>query len=357
MPTIMKNILTTIYLSIWGLLLLAPTAAICQPAHEDNPPEKQALLDLFKQDDLTELTITANFDSIKANIRNKEYESGSLEIKHNRKSSTNLPVKIRTRGKSRRMMCEFPPLKLKFTKASLESNGLEPYNEFKLVTHCLNNETIETLILREYLIYKLFNVLTPYSFNARLANVTYKNQGKSFKKTAHFGIIIEDADCLANRTQCSTMGQKVIHLDSLHLHQEKINSVFQYMIGNADWSYLMARNTELIQMKNGQIVPVPYDFDYAGLVKAPYARANAGLGQRTVLDRVFLGNSASYEDLESTFTYFKSKKEELLRTIIDFDRIDLAVRKEMLAYLHDFFKVIEDRKRVEGEMLARIKKE
>jgi len=353
----MKNILTSIYFSILGLLFFAPTVAFCQTAQEIIPAERQALLDLFKQDELTELTITANFDSIKANIRNKEYESGSFEIKHNRKSSTNLPVKIRTRGKSRRMMCEFPPLKLKFTKAGLESNGLEPYNEFKLVTHCLNDETIETLIMREYLIYKLFNVLTPYSFKARLAKVTYKNRGDSFKKTTHLGIMIEDADCLANRTLCSTMGQKVIHLDSLHLHQEKINSVFQYMIGNADWSYLMARNTELIQMKNGQIVPVPYDFDYAGLVKAPYARANAGLGQRTVLDRVFLGNTASYEDLESTFSYFKSKKEELFRTIMDFNKLDIAVRKEMRAYLQDFFQVIEDRKRVEGEMLARIKKE
>ncbi|MBK9012889.1 MAG: hypothetical protein IPM82_01730 [Saprospiraceae bacterium] len=286
---------------------MAPLRAFCQ-ATPDTTVSKKALFDLFKSDDRTELTITANFDSIKANIRNKEYESGIFEVKHSRKNSTKLQVKLRTRGKSRRMMCDFPPLKLKFNKNNLDSIGLETFNEFKLVTHCMDNERSEVNIMREYLCYQLFNVLTPYSFKANLVRVTYKNQGASFKKSTHPGIIIEDSECLAHRNHCSTMVNQIIQIDSMHSYQEKIASVFNYMIGNADWSYLMSRNTELILLEDGIVIPVPYDFDYSGIVAAPYARANAALGQRTVLDRVFLGNATSYEELKDIFSYFKSKK-------------------------------------------------
>ncbi|MBI1227290.1 MAG: hypothetical protein GC192_18810 [Bacteroidetes bacterium] len=317
---------------------------------------KKVFFDLLPADKVTEINITSNFDSIKANIRNKEYEDGIFEVKHSRKSSTKFSVRLRPRGKSRRMICEFPPLKLKFHKDSLNANGFESFNEYKLVTHCMENDGSEVNIIREYLVYQLFRLLTPYSFKASLAEITYRNTGKSFKKTTQLGIIIEDAESMAARNNCHTMSRKIIQLDSLHLNQEKIMSVFQYMVGNADWSYMMARNTELIQQEDGQIVPVPYDFDYAGLVAAPYARANAALGQKTVLDRVFLGNAKSYEELRVIFSYFKSKKEAIISTIDDFDRLDMETKTEMINYLEGFFELIEDKNRVETEMLGVLKK-
>ena len=194
------------------------------------------------------------------------------------------------------------------------------------------------------------------SFKASLVKITYKNTGSSFNKRTHFGIVIEDAECLAARNKSKVMGQQVIALDSLNSNHEKIASVFQYMIGNADWSYAMSRNIQMIQQEDGFIIPVPYDFDYAGLVKAPYARANATLGQRTVLDRVFLGNSSTLEQLSSIFKYFKTKKPDLIKTIDDFEELDEVFRQEMKDYLEGFYALIEDNDRVNNEMLSRVKK-
>ncbi len=353
----MNNFLTFKHLCFVAWFACAPFKPFCQPATEPATETKRALFDLFKPGETPKLTLMANFDSIKANIRNKSYVSGIFEVEHSRKNSTKLEVKLRPRGKSRRMMCDFPPLKLKFDKSNLDSNGLEKFNDFKLVTHCLDDDAISDVnIKREYLIYQLFNQLTPYSFKASLVKITYKNTGISFNKSTHLGIIIEDAECLAHRSKGKVMGLQVIALDSMESNREKIASVFQYMIGNADWSYAMARNTQMIQQEDGYIIPVPYDFDYAGLVKAPYARANAALGQKTVLDRVYLGNASTLEELTSTFSYFKTKKPDLIKTIDDFYELDEAIRLEMIAYIAGFYELIEDNDRVNKEMLARVKK-
>jgi hypothetical protein len=332
-------------------LVFLQLTATGQPLGEGEVASR-SLFDLFGQEEMPELSIIADFDSIKANIRNKEYVQGELVVEHNRNEKTALKVKLRPRGKSRRMMCDFPPLKLKFDKESLGANGLQTFNDFKLVTHCKeDNPAMEAVLLREYLVYQLLKVMTPYSFNTRLVEITYRNTGTSFKKKKQLGIIIEDAESLAYRNKCQVLTNKVIQLDSLHRNQEKITSVFQYMIGNADWSYLMGRNIELVEHESGQIVPIPYDFDYAGLVRAPYARANATLGQTTVLDRVYLGSAKSYEELFPIFSYFKEKREELYKVINDFNAIGAEDAAMMKNYLQGFFDLIEDKDKVETELL------
>ncbi|MBI5914298.1 MAG: CotH kinase family protein [Bacteroidetes bacterium] len=300
----------------------------------------------------------ADIDSIKANVRNKEYVQGVFEFQLGKKQRKSLPVKIRPRGKSRRVMCDFPPLKLKFDKDSLKAEGLADFNDFKLVTHCMDDRALnENTILREYLTYKLFNLLTPYSFRANLVEISYKNTGKNFKSTKKWGILIEDPKDLAHRNGGQIVDRMGIALDSFHANQEKINSVFQYMIGNTDWSYLMARNVEFIAQPDGRIVPVPYDFDYSGVVRAPYARADASLGQKTVMDRMYIGPCRDLEDLRSMFSYFKSKKKALLDTVDDFRELDAAAREEIGLYLEDFFEIIDHEDRVANEMLRPLKKE
>lgn len=355
-PTMNKFLLIKCLCSLL-LLSILPHGGHCQASADSVSKTKKTFFHLVQMDGVTEVTITANFDSIIANSRTKDYEPGKFEVRHSKKDKTVLRVKLRARGKSRRMMCEFPPLKLKFNKENLDSNGLEPFNEFKLVTHCMEEKAdLNENILREFLIYKLLNQLTPYSFRAGLVKITYINTGHSFKKSTHWGIIIEDAESLAYRNNCHNLAKQVINLDSLERYQEKLNSVFQYMIGNADWSYMMARNMELIQMQDGKIIPVPYDFDYSGLVKAPYARANSALGQKTVLDRVFLGSATSYSELADVLNFFLSQEANLMETISDFKQLDFDTRLDMKDYVSQFFKLIKDEQRVENEMLARVKK-
>ena len=62
------------------------------------------------------------------------------------------------------------------------------------------------------------------------------------------------------------------------------------MIGNTDWNLDKSHNIELIRPASGGApIPVPYDFDWSGLIAPPYARPNQMLGIGSVKQRLFRG--------------------------------------------------------------------
>lgn len=316
---------------------------------------KQGLFDLLAKEEVAEITLVLDIDTLMAKVKTNDYIKGEFRIdKKKEEQPLALPVRIRPRGKFRRMTCDFPPIKLKFKKDDLEANGLGKYNEFKLVTHCMEDEEVsKEMILREYLIYKLYNVLTPYSFRVQLVKVTYQHERRKSVKIKRWGILIEDLDDLAHRNDSKIVSRMGIPLDSLHDNQEKIASTFQFMIGNCDWSYLMARNTEFIKLQDGQIAPIPYDFDYAGVVNAPYARYDPTMGQTSIRDRVYLGYATSADDLRSIFSYFKTKKEALYQIINGCTQISKLAKKDMREYLDSFYTLIEDKVQFEATFAER----
>ena len=103
----------------------------------------------------------------------------------------------------------------------------------------------------------------------------------------------------------------------------------------------MKRNLELLQKPDGDLVAVPYDFDFSGVVGAPYARPNVDVGQRRVGERVFMGNAASANELYATLSYFRSKKTALLGIVNDFSPLDFESRQAIAAYIQGFFTEIE----------------
>jgi hypothetical protein len=337
-----------LFLSLWQLSAFA---------QQQDSLKKQGLFDLMYAEKQADITLVLNIDSLMAKVKTNEYFDGEFHFTDAKNQGHTLPVKIRPRGRFRRMKCNFPPLKLKFKKEDLSAQGLNKFNEFKLVTHCLNDETVsKEMIMREYLIYKLYNQLTPYSFRVQLVNVTYQHEQKESEKFTRWGILIEDSDNLARRNKSKIVSRMGIPLDSLHAGQEKIASTFQYMIGNCDWSYIMARNTEFIQLNDGQIVPVPYDFDYSGLVNAPYARYDPSLGQTSVRDRIYMGFAPSAKDLKSTFSHYKTQKKALFKKINDFPFLSSEVKKDMRQYLQGFYATIENDDQFEATFLARKKR-
>jgi hypothetical protein len=245
------------------------------------------------------------------------------------------------------MKCDFPPLKLKFKKDDLAAGGLNKFNELKLVTHCLDEKLrSRELILREYLAYRLYNLLTPNSFRVQLVKVKYVNTGRKSKNIKQLGILIEDSADLADRMDGKVLKQMGTPVDSLHRNQEMLVSLFQCMISNADWNYQMCRNVELIKMKDdGRVMLVPYDFDFSGLVAAPYARANADFGQKNIRDRVYLGTCTSLDDLRPIIQYLLSKEDDLLNFVDQFDELSFESREDIHNYLHTFFTNLKDEKK------------
>ena len=115
------------------------------------------------------------------------------------------------------------------------------------------------------------------------------------------------------------------------------------MIGNEDWSLKHLRNTKMIEMPNGKVRVIPYDFDSAGLVNAAYARPDRDLRLETVLQRQFMGSFTNKKERAITIDYIISKKQELLQTVQTIAHLNEVGKKQASQYINDFFNIIENR--------------
>ncbi len=307
-----------------------------------------SLLSLLNQQEVAELTLVVEIDSLLQKRKTEEYENAEFKYEDRQGGQHSFQAKVKPRGRFRRMTCEFPPLKLKFSKEELASAGLTEMNELKLVTHCLDDKMISRdMVLREYLAYKLYNELTPNSLRVQLAKITYQDKSNPETRITRFGFLIEDEEEITDRTGTQIvekMGYKASQLSASH---ERIASLFQYMIGNTDWSIELLRNVELVQKTDGRLIAVPYDFDFSGLVSAPYARPNVDVGQKKVGERVFMGNAANADELYSTLNYFLTKQDDLLEIVENFDLLDDLSKESIIAYLNEFFEEIKTKEKAQ----------
>ena len=141
------------------------------------------------------------------------------------------------------------------------------------------------LVFREYLTYKLYNELTPNSLRVQLVKITYLDKSNPDYRLTRYGFLIEDEEEFSWRTAATVKEQMGLKPTELSPSHEKLAALFQYMIGNTDWSVEMRRNLEILEKPDGKLVPVPYDFDFSGIVSAPYARPNVDVGQKRVGER------------------------------------------------------------------------
>ncbi|MEO1263270.1 MAG: hypothetical protein AAFZ15_30960 [Bacteroidota bacterium] len=301
------------------------------------------IFDLLISKNFTEIDVKADLSMlIKNKLASDEYIQGKFTYETKDGVQQTLPMRIKCRGRFRRLKCEFPPLKLKFKKDDLAAHGLNEFNEMKLVTHCMGEKEVSRdLVIRELLAYKIFNILSENSLRAQLVKVNYLNTGGRPKKMKGWGILIEDSDELAYRMKGEKFWRMGIPVDSFDLRQEQITAMFNYMIGNADWSSHMARNLEFIKTGD-RIKIVPYDFDFAGMVMAPYAVPNADVGQQLLTDRVYLGHDHPEAIMAETIQHFRDKKSAVLNKVKETKLLTPVARKEVYDYLESFFNTINN---------------
>lgn len=324
------------YFTLVLYLAAIPFAAIAQQSIFD---------ELYRGDEPIEIEIEAALVELIENRRLEEPQPSSFVFENTRGQKRAFGVKLAQRGKYRRRTCEFPPFSLNFSKDELKQQGFIPkYDKLKLVTHCLDDKQVgQDLVLREYLSYKLFNELSSASYRVQLAKVAYLDSNREIGRIKRFGFLIEDTDEMALRLGGEECEDCINPPDSsIAASTENVMAVFQYMIGNADWSLPMMRNLKIITpFDGGGLIPVPYDFDFSGLVNAPYALPNSDYGLLSVKQRVFLGNSTSRADLEKTLKLFLTKKERMYEIIQDFKLLSWESRQEIQAYLESFFQEAE----------------
>lgn len=266
---------------------------------------------------------------------------------------TVLHVQLRPRGHFRRRAttCAFVPLRVEFDKTEAKATIFAGQKTLKLVVHCNNDDVYEQYILREYAVYRVMNLLTPMSFRARLARASYvqgkpgdpahansTGGGKPF--TTRFGMFIEDQEDVARRAEARVMEIPRVMFKDLEPDPLSLVMVFEYMIGNTDYSIFALHNVKLLRTEDRKVYVVPYDFDLTGLVNTSYAAPTPGLGQLTVRDRVYRGPCRPEADIQPVLERFRARKDDVFAVYDSLRELDPAYRGEAKQYLQQFFSTI-----------------
>ncbi|MBK3519221.1 CotH family protein [Carboxylicivirga marina] len=305
---------------------------------------KQSAISFFEQEDIIEITVEADFSSLKEDRdRTKnDYHPAKVIVKD---GSDDIAVlaSIKTRGNFRLKSenCDFPPLRFKFKTRNVINTPFEGQKKLKLVTHCRDtSETMQQTMLREYLVYKMYNEVSDKSLRVRLVKANYVDVtcGDVLTKYAFF---VESVEQMAERVGLEEV--EMANLKQSQLVEENIVSLalFNYMIGNTDWSVPKLHNVALFRSdRHAPPVAVPYDFDMSEFVDACYMHVYMG---RELLENRYKGKKVPMETLSSAMAHYQDIKEELVNTILSFEPLDLNARQECIKIVDSFYQVVNDR--------------
>ena len=270
-------------------------------------------------------------------------------------------IQLSPRGRTRRQKdrCNFPPLRVEFAAKPAKTSFFERQKRLKLVTHCRPAPQHQQYLLLEYAVYRMFNALSPHGLRARLGTFDYvEANGKTV--ASRLGFFTEDPDDAASRNGLkeATVGPRVLAAQ-LDPAASARAALFEYMIGNTDWSMRQAppggdccHNFRLLGAANAQagLIPVPYDFDSSGFVNAPYAAPPAQLGLASVRDRHYRGYCMHNAQALAAAADFRAKKAAVLAALAGVPQLDEGRRRGGASYIEGFYRDIatdEDvRKRV-----------
>lgn len=314
----------------------------CQETAQPNNEQLSSIFDwLSKEENLIQLTIKGNLEHLfVASHTADHFHPAHITVQRGDSVQTTA-IKIARRGVTRKKICDFPPIKLKFPKSYLKEVGLSSFNDYKLVTHCMEGE--DNLVLKEYLTYKLFNQLTEKSFRVKLAKVTYLDDSGKVPADEHFAFIIESNKELANRLNGALLNPEKQKITRVDKEQYKKMVLFQYMIGNTDWNLSKGHNIKWIQSEHTETpTPIPYDFDYCGLVNADYAVPHPQIPINNVRERFLQFRGKNKKELLPICENFKLHKAELIAICKEFTRLDAATKADILHFLESFFIELEE---------------
>jgi len=255
-----------------------------------------------------------------------------------------IPIKMKTRGNFRRQAgnCTYPPLLVDFNGKDITTGLFAGMKALKLVMPCRG----EDYVIREYLTYKLYNLFTPRSFKARLVKANFDDPTNDKKGFTVKGILLEEDASVAKRNQASILNKKMVRPENTQPKDFIRMALYEYMIGNTDWSVQYLHNVRLLVFAGEKPVTVPYDFDHAGLVHAPYAKPAEALQMTSVLERRFRGYCMSdLSQVKTILDEFLSKKQEVLTLVAQQPWLESSTPKEITSYLNDFFDLIQNEKK------------
>jgi hypothetical protein len=299
---------------------------------------------LFATETPLEFTLTADFKTVNKdrNPNSTKVFPATMTVAKADGTQTTFPLNIRTRGHVRRMSqtCTFAPLRLEFEAEKTKGTVFEGHKNLKLGTHCRDADLFEQYVPREYSAYKIFNLLTPRSFRARLAKATYVDEATKKPIGNRMALFIEDDDDVARRLEGRTIETQKLVFRQTDYDTATLMTIFEYMIGNTDMSMYLLHNVVLVQTPKKTVYPVPYDFDYSGLVDARYAIPAKQFNITSVRDRIYRGPCRSAAELQTFFEKFNEVKPKVMELYDTIPGMDAGFRKDAQKYLDGFYSTI-----------------
>jgi hypothetical protein len=296
---------------------------------------------LFRVTEPLEFTLTANFKALNGDRDPNSTKTfpGTIDFAKDDGTPISVPVTLSGRGHARRQICSFQPIRIEFPKDKVKDTVFDGHGPLKLGTHCRNE--YEEFVLREYAAYRIYNLLTPRSFRARLAKATYVDASTKKPIATRYAMFIEDDDDVAKRLEGRIVDLKKLIFRQVDNETVTLMTVFEYMIGNTDMSMYEQHNVRLVQTQNGIRYTIPYDFDYAGLIDAPYAIPGTRLGLVTVRDRLYRGPCRTVDELQPLFEKLRGLKPDVMSIFTSLPGMSDKYRRDAQQYLEDFYKTLD----------------
>ncbi len=319
---------------------------------------------LFASHDVLQLRIEAPFSTIfEERDPDSEYRPGTLAYLDAGGDSVVLDIRARTRGHFRlqKRTCGFPNLHINFRRQQVENTVFAGLNRVSIVAHCQDTKSeYEQFMLQEYLVYRSFNELTDRSVRVRLARATYIDTDGKRDSLTRYMFILEPFEMVAARHGWDVLEVPAV-APSGHDHLGlPLVEVFQYLIGNTDWSPFQkstdgncCHNGKLIGTMAGPVYLVPYDFDWSGVISAPYARPAPEVGVAHVRQRRYWGICRPAEEFEPVFDLFNERREVIYDLWRGQEGLEERVLERSLEYFDQFYEIINDAGKARREIVLR----
>jgi hypothetical protein len=316
-------------------------------------PDSVSIFGLLQQYEPLSVSIETDIKQLKSDKDDEVWQPAVFKVLKGDSVALRLDVQVAARGNMRKRICDFPPVKIRFYATPPENDSLADINELKLVTSCQDLPENEEWVKREYLLYELFNLVTEQSFRVKRAAVRFEDPEKHNRSMESFSFFMESVKELSARLDGKSMKPKIVSTRSLDSTSYDRMSLFEYMIGNTDWSVRARHNIKIIFLDSSNtIITVPYDFDYAGAVGTNYAAPNEVYPIQTVKERYYLGACRSATHYNKLFDFYLSKEKTLLEHCDKCTCLSQSSKNQMKRYLQQFFDVLRNPKSAKQEILS-----
>ena len=322
---------------------------------------------LFESHEVLQLTIAAPFKTIfRDRGQESEYHPGTLSYVDAAGANIDLDVRVRTRGKFRlqRSTCNFPNVRVNFKKKQVANTVFHNQDKLKLVGHCqTNREEYEQQTLLEYLVYRSLNLFTDLSFRVRLAQITYIDTEEDDDPITRYAFFIEDEDLMAARNGWQALEVPVIPPFEYEAADLTLVEVFQFLIGNTDWDAFSApadeeyccHNAIPVGSMSKPVYPVPFDFDWTGVVDAQYAEPNPRFSTRSVRDRIYRGVCRPADEFSGLLTQalqkFRDNRDAIYALFQSQEGLQQEYSDRTIEYFDEFYEIINDVERANREII------